>query len=111
MALRITIDIFSGRPNPVVTVSGLEERELLERLGLSRKGSATKQRGKAPPLPPSTLGYRGLLIEPIVSPKQSRGVATELASPYRVANGFLYGLPGVTPTRDPSFEEFVCGST
>jgi hypothetical protein len=55
MALRITIDIFSGRPNPVVTVTGPEERELLERLGLSRKGSAAARRGKAPPLPQSTL--------------------------------------------------------
>ncbi|MCA9736684.1 MAG: hypothetical protein KC645_03595, partial [Gemmatimonadetes bacterium] len=25
MALRITVDIFSGRPNPVVTVAGDEE--------------------------------------------------------------------------------------
>jgi hypothetical protein len=111
MALRITIDIFSGRPNPVVTVTGPEERELLERLGLSRKGSAAARRGKAPPLPQSTLGYRGLVIEAIGSPKQSRGAATELPSRYHVANGFVHGPRGATPTRDPLFEEFVCGST
>ena len=29
MALRLTLDIFSGRPNPVVVIDGPEEKELL----------------------------------------------------------------------------------
>jgi hypothetical protein len=32
MAVRIEIDIFSGRPNPVIELKGKEAREALERL-------------------------------------------------------------------------------
>jgi len=63
MALRITIDLFSGRPNPSVVVTGLEERELLERLaGTAGRGRAATT--SALPAGPA-LGYRGLLVEPI----------------------------------------------
>ena len=30
MSLRITIDVFSGRPNPVVEISGRQAKEVLE---------------------------------------------------------------------------------
>ena len=59
MALRITIDIFSGRPNPVIDLTDREAAGVLERL----KPVRDTTRGE-PQLPPeSTLGYRGLLIE------------------------------------------------
>ena len=32
MSLRITIDIFSGRPNPVIEITGREARKILERV-------------------------------------------------------------------------------
>ena len=32
MSLRITIDVFSGRPNPVVEVRGRQAKEVLERI-------------------------------------------------------------------------------
>jgi hypothetical protein len=35
MALQITIDIFSGRPNPVLEISGRQAREILERVKTS----------------------------------------------------------------------------
>jgi hypothetical protein len=57
--LRITIDIFSGRPNPVVELSGGAAREARARLGASRRSGPG--RGVAPLLP--TLGYRGLIVE------------------------------------------------
>lgn len=55
MALRITIDVFSGRPNPSVVVTGGAERTPLEQLGrprlandprLGARGSAAR-RGEA----------------------------------------------------------------
>jgi len=32
MTLKITIDVFSGRPNPVIELRGSEARQALERL-------------------------------------------------------------------------------
>ena len=37
MALRITVDIFSGRPNPVITMEGRQARDLLERVKPDRR--------------------------------------------------------------------------
>jgi hypothetical protein len=37
MALRITVDIFSGRANPVIEVEGPEADEVLRRLKPGRK--------------------------------------------------------------------------
>ena len=55
--LRITIDIFSGRPNPVIDLSGRQAREALALL----KSAGRERERDLPPVP--TLGYRGLLIE------------------------------------------------
>jgi len=57
--LKITIDIFSGRKNPVLELEGDEAAETLERLKPSRK---LKKDDLGTP-PSSTLGYRGLIIE------------------------------------------------
>ena len=112
MTLRVTIDVFSGRPNPEVTVGGAEERDLLARLtGGARAGHRRKASpGRAPGLPPATHGYPGLIIE--------RGGATGgkvardgLPTRFRVAAGFVHGMRAPMPLRDPAFEEFVCGST
>jgi hypothetical protein len=54
--IRITIDIFSGRPNPVVQLSGAQAREVLTLL----KSASRKAESRLPSLP--TLGYRGLLV-------------------------------------------------
>ena len=58
MAVRIEIDIFSGRPNPVIELKGSEARQALERLRPLRR----LERGEPglPQLP--TLGYRGLIV-------------------------------------------------
>jgi hypothetical protein len=55
--LRITIDIFSGRPNPVIDLSGTRGRQALALVRAARRG-----RERSPAAVP-TLGYRGLLIE------------------------------------------------
>jgi hypothetical protein len=64
MATRITINMFSGRPNPSFVLDGEEERELLVRLAPQR--AATKKTAKASktvPAAPSILGYRGIEVE------------------------------------------------
>ena len=57
--LRITIDIFSGRPNPVIELSGGAAREARARLAAGRRSGSG--RVTAPALP--ILGYRGLVVE------------------------------------------------
>lgn len=54
--LRVTVDIFSGRPNPILTLSGKSARSALALLKASG-------RRELKALPPSTLGYRGLIVE------------------------------------------------
>jgi hypothetical protein len=59
MGLRVTIDVFSGRPNPSIELDNLEAAQLMERLALAR----LLEPGE-PDLPPEpTLGYRGVIIE------------------------------------------------
>ena len=64
MALRIEIDIFSGRQNPMLQLKGKEAREALQRLRPVRR--VEKGEKGLPPSP--TLGYRGLIIEQIGRP-------------------------------------------
>ena len=59
MQLKLTIDIFSGRPNPSLTLSDAESRTLLKKLSF---GSFKKMSEDSEPFP-SMLGYRGIIIE------------------------------------------------
>ncbi len=99
-ALRITIDIFSGRPNPSFELSGHEADDVIERLKPGRRS----QKGDDA-LPESTLGYRGLIVEQIGER------AKELPQLFRVADGIIVGPRAVQYTSDPRAEDFVCGST
>jgi hypothetical protein len=80
MDLRITIDIFSGRPNPVIELRGRNAAPVLERLMPGRALRAREAR-----VPQSTLGYRGLIVE------QVGRRARKLPPSFRVAGGVLEG--------------------
>src|SRR5690242_21885829 len=99
MPLRITIDIFSGRPNPVVIVRGAEERDLLKRLAPASQATAKREkRGPPPRLPPSLLGYRGVIVERL--PERGAREPATASSALRIANGFAFGPRAATPIRD-----------
>ena len=55
--LRIEIDVFSGRPNPVIELTGRDASALVDRLGKTRP--LEKGEPGLPPVP--TLGYRGMI--------------------------------------------------
>jgi hypothetical protein len=58
-AVRITLMVYSGRPNPVWELGGADARPLLEALSRGvREGGRV-----APPSDPG-LGYRGFLVTP-----------------------------------------------
>ncbi len=60
MRLKLTIDIFSGRPNPYQFVEGKAAEEILSQLS-SHSGFDSNEKRQLPE--PFTLGYRGLIIE------------------------------------------------
>jgi hypothetical protein len=100
MALRITIDVFSGRPNPVIELSGREATAALERL--SPRGEL---RGRQARVPPPMLGYRGLIVE------QTEERTRRAPRRFRVINGLRIEEGRVGAVTDPEFEGFICGST
>lgn len=100
MALRITVDIFSGRENPVLVLEGGEAQEALERLRPVRR----IERGERGLPPEPTLGYRGLIVEQLGKPVRT------LPRTFRFAHGDLFG-PGLAHrAADEAFEDFVCGT-
>lgn len=102
MALRITIDVFSGRPNPVVELDDGEAAQVLERLRPVRR----LEDGEAELPPASILGYRGVVIE------QVGDIQTEeLPRVTRLAGAELFGRGLAHRAADDAVEDFICGST
>ncbi|MEQ6343011.1 MAG: hypothetical protein M3A44_15530 [Gammaproteobacteria bacterium] len=96
MKLRITIDIFSGRPNPVIELDDADSRAALQRLLPSRALKRAEQRA-----PADTLGYRGLLIE------QVGAGSKKLPKQFRLLNGKLLGENIAHRVGDEEFEDFI----
>ena len=101
MKLRITIDIFSGRENPVIELTGKDAQAAIERLKPTRK--IEKGEMGLPQVP--TMGYRGLIIE------QTDERIKELPKVFRFAHGNMFGTRLAHRASDEAFEDFICGST
>ena len=95
MGLRITVDIFSGRPNPVIDVDGPDADEVLRRLRLGRK-----LRGREAAEPELVLGYRGLIIQ------QTDGAVGGLPKRFRFIHGNLFGARLSHRAEGERFEDF-----
>jgi len=93
MQFRITIDIFSGRKNPVLEIKGREAERIFEHLRPAQPVS------RMLPVPSSSLGYRGLIIEA----SGARG----LPRVFRMAHGDLMGPKLRHRAADTDFEEFL----
>jgi hypothetical protein len=100
MALRITIDVFSGRPNPVVELDDTAARELADRIRPAEPLKRTE--AKAPP--ESILGYRGIVVEQL-----GDGRIDDLPERVRIVDGKLFGPKLAQRPRDPEVEDFICG--
>ena len=99
MEFRITIDIFSGRRNPIIVLRGRDAERVYERLKPTRR----LQKRETLPIPTSTLGYRGLIIE--------QSGARALPKSFRFAHGDLIGPELSHRAADEEFEDFICGTT
>lgn len=104
MATRITIDMFSGRPNPSFVVEGDEERELLGRLAPGRATTARAVRSGSS-APADILGYRGVQVEQLG--KARKGTAAAL----HVFGGRVRAANREYVPADAFVEDFICGST
>jgi hypothetical protein len=100
VALRITIDIFSGRENPVMEVDGKQADEVLEHLQPAKRLGRTVAGLPAEP----TLGYRGIAVE------QVGDLAKGLPRVFRYANGGLFGGRLAHAAADPEFERYLMES-
>lgn len=101
MKLRITIDIFSGRENPVIELTGKAAQDAISRLQPKRK--IEKGEMGLPPSP--SLGYRGMIIEQVDEPVKG------LPKTFVLANGSVFGAKLAHMATDEAFEDFICGST
>jgi hypothetical protein len=98
MSLKITFDVFSGRPNPSVVLTSQESADLLARIGPIPAHPA----GAAQPAAePSRLGYRGLLIE------QVQPSSASIPPRFRIAGATLSAPSGNLKTIDPSIEQSI----
>jgi hypothetical protein len=98
MALRITIDAFSGRQNPVVELDDATTRELAGRL---KPGDPLKGDEATPP-PESILGYRGVIVE-----QTGDGAIDGLPARLRIVDGKLFGDKLAHHAADPAAETFL----
>lgn len=96
MKLRITIDIFSGRPNPVIELTGKEAERILRHLRPGKK----LRRTEIVKTPPSILGYRGLIMEQV-------GAGKGLPKTFRLIHGDLFGAQLSHRAEDEEFEHFL----
>lgn len=101
MGIRITIDIFSGRENPVIELTEREAQEAIERLQPVRR----IERGEMGLPSEPSLGYRGLIIE------QTQEPVAGLPKVFRLAHGSMFGPRLAHRATDEAFEDFICGST
>src|SRR5689334_10255762 len=75
--LQITVDMFSGRPNPTWLIEGDEARNLLQEIAQNQAAIAAVHEGY------QGLGYRGLVIETLID-----NIATkyDLPAMFRIAH-------------------------
>lgn len=95
MKIRIIVDVFSGRPNPVLELEGDEANQALSSLKPAARLTSAET-GESRILP---LGYRGLIVEQIDE------TAEGLPRRFRVYRGSLSGGRLAHRAADTSFED------
>jgi hypothetical protein len=98
MTLRITFDVFSGRPNPSVTLTEAESADLLAHIGPVSPSTA---RTPVAPVEPVSLGYRGLIVEQLGAP------ASGLPPRFRLSSSSVDGAAGALKAVDASIEQSI----
>lgn len=98
MKVKVTIDIFSGRPNPTIELEGREAKKILDQVDLS--SAFRKNTDKQLP-EPVNLGYRGIIIE------QEDGVSDKIPQRIRITPDRAYAGDNSAATKDNNFEKYI----
>src|SRR4051812_47599537 len=102
MTLKLTFDVFSGRPNPTVILNAQESAALLAQIGPIPSAPATSSLATADT---ARLGYRGLIIE------QPAPVSSSVPASFRLAGNRVIGFSGTLKTVDPAIEQALLTNT
>jgi hypothetical protein len=102
MPVRITIDMFSGRPNPVVELDGKDAKDVLERLQPTAQLAGDEAERASTPI----LGYRGLVVE---HSGTAAADSKDLPERFRVTSSRLTGKGLAHTAADTDFESFFFG--
>lgn len=97
MPVTLTLDMFSGRPNPSMVLDDATARELFKKLSF---GALRKQNEKTAPYP-SVLGYRGLIIE-----QEGKKVNADLPQVLHYAHDMVYA-DGKAAKAESGLESFL----
>lgn len=97
MAIKLTLDIYSGRENPTITLKGKEANDLMKRL----QPAEAITRGQPKGLPTPTLGYRGIIVE------QTGKAAAGLPRAFRQIGGDVIGDKLAHRAEDASVESYM----
>lgn len=94
MKLRLTIDIFSGRPNPYQIIEGMKQK-MLNKIKLN-----AALRNNARQSEPENLGYRGIIVENL------DGAKTDFPEYFRITPDRLFAG---AQNADASSDQFETG--
>ena len=97
MPVKLTLDMFSGRPNPSMMLDDATARNLFKKLTF---GALRKQTEKNPPFP-SVLGYRGLIIE-----QQGKKLNADMPQLLQYAHDMVYA-DGKAAKAEDGLESFL----
>jgi hypothetical protein len=95
MTFKLTVDAFSGRPNPSVDLTPKEAADLIAHIGPIARAPATSMDAAEP----AWLGYRGIIVE------QKEPVSASLPQRFRLNRNQIVGSRGVFKTVDSAIEQ------
>jgi len=98
MPIKVTIDIFSGRPNPVLVIEDKDVKKLLDSIQPKGKSKAISAKTVQQP---SGMGYRGLIIE------QSGKVTKSLPKKMNITHQHLFADDSISELDGEALEAYV----
>lgn len=97
MPVKLTLSMFSGRPDPYMILDDTTARDLFKKLSI---GALRKVTEKTPPFP-SVLGYRGLTIE-----QEGKKLNADMPQLLHYAHDMVYA-EGKAARAEPGLESFL----
>lgn len=98
MPIKVTIDIFSGRPNPVLIVDDKDVKKVLDIISMNSKAKAVSKKTAQSP---TGLGYRGIIVEQLGKVSKSHPKKMNLTHQH------MFAGDNITEINGEALEAFV----